>query len=124
MVQLTSGSYIVLDCSDWYDLMYLPERRKREDNGTGQLSFQLGQKLENRGAPFCHNYLLCRDHLISLLLQNTVELQMAFLMLLFFSIKLSILKTVTRKEVTKFTNFCKVWNTNIQTGPTAPTQNV
>lgn len=80
MVQLTSGSYIVLDCSDWYDLMYLPERRKREDNGTGQLSFQLGHKLENRGAPYCHNYLLCRDLLTSLLLQNTVELQMAFLL--------------------------------------------
>lgn len=101
MVQLTSGSYIVLDCSDCYDLMYLPKRRSRGDNGTGQLPLQLGQKLENPEAPYCHNYLLRTHLLISLLIQNTMELQMIFLILLLFSIQLSILKTLTRNEVTK-----------------------
>jgi len=101
MVQLLSGSCIVLHCSDWYDLMYLPKRRQKGDNDTGQLSFQIGQMLENPGAPYRHNYLLHTDLLVSLLIQNTMELQMNFLLLLLFCSKLCILKTVTRNEVTK-----------------------
>lgn len=52
MVQLTTGSYVVLGCSDWYNFMYLPKRIQRGDNGTGQLCFQLGQKLESPGVPY------------------------------------------------------------------------
>lgn len=90
-------SYAVLDCSDRSDLMYLLKRRQRWDNSTGQLSFQLGHKVENPGALYCHNYLLHTDLLVSLLM----ELLMIFVILLLFRIKLSILKTVTRNEVTK-----------------------
>lgn len=57
MVQLRTGSYVVLDCSQWYNFMYFPIRIQRGDNGTGQLCFQLGQKLESPEVPYYQQLL-------------------------------------------------------------------
>lgn len=63
-------------------------------------SFQTGQKLESPGNPYATT--TCSVQIsVSLLIQKPMELQMTFLIVLLYSMKLSILKTATRNEVTK-----------------------